>query len=613
MNSFQKFLKILAITPRIGISNVSYMVYYRVALNTGLRSLKFKEEKFVLPERPLFEFKKFPINSYPYDSRFYRRIADGVLRNQFVYFFKHFYIHPDSVDWTYDPFSKRRLSANDMNWTRVQDFGLETGDIKNLWELGRFYWLTDLALAASLENNRDYLLKLNELVSSFFEENDLNRGVHWRCGQEVAIRVINIILVADYLLNADDRLDYLVLKHIERIYHNIHYGIVQQNNHGVSEAAALIIGGLFLKDKYEIWAKYYNHGLQVINGQLKKLVAKDGSFSQHSTNYHRVMLDMVSLVEVYARKHDKRVFAQELGERLARSTEWLLAMIDEKFGTVPNLGANDGARILNFNSLPYEDFRPTIQLASCLFRNRRVFNHGLWDEPLYWLSNDLLEKEIDESRVQTVILDESYYIHKNEKLRLILKLANFKFRPKHNDVFHCDVTFDGVNYLCDSGSYSYYLPDGAFFKKTAAHNTITLNGEEQMPLLGRFMLGDWIKPSKILNDQSGEIGFVYTKSNGLTHTRRLRVDGRKVRIEDTVSGNIQNSVLHWHTPFPLSSLLRTADTVEVANMKLKFQNANKIVLSEARVSRFYNSFDDATRIDVHFDTGKIITYIEFLE
>ncbi|MCK7461449.1 MAG: hypothetical protein MZU84_04970 [Sphingobacterium sp.] len=66
----------------------------------------------------------------------------------------------------------------------------------------------------------------------------------------------------------------------------------QDNNHGTSEAAGLFIGGSWLatvdRNRYNQAQGYAEKGRKWLEERVKKLVAADGSFSQHSVNYHRV-------------------------------------------------------------------------------------------------------------------------------------------------------------------------------------------------------------------------------------------------------------------------------------------------------------------------------------
>ena len=81
------------------------------------------------------------------------------------------------------------------------------------------------------------------------------------------------------------------------------YAIGQDNNHGTSEAAALFVGGSWLAvhgdpSAGEIAAR----GRTMLEERVERLVASDGSFSQYSVNYHRLLLDTLSITEWWRRE-----------------------------------------------------------------------------------------------------------------------------------------------------------------------------------------------------------------------------------------------------------------------------------------------------------------------
>src|SRR3546814_4964922 len=76
------------------------------------------------------------------------------------------------------------------------------------------------------------------------------------------------------------------------------YAVAQANNHATSEAAALFIGGSWLAaNGSRAGESLVRRGRQHLEKQVARLVEEDGSFSQYSLNYHRVLLDTLSIVE----------------------------------------------------------------------------------------------------------------------------------------------------------------------------------------------------------------------------------------------------------------------------------------------------------------------------
>ena len=76
--------------------------------------------------------------------------------------------------------------------------------------------------------------------------------------------------------------------------------MAQDNNHGTSEAAALYIGGsLLVHNNHAEGNEWARKGSYWLENRARRLIGVDGSFSQYSLNYHRVVLDTFSMVEVW--------------------------------------------------------------------------------------------------------------------------------------------------------------------------------------------------------------------------------------------------------------------------------------------------------------------------
>ncbi|MEN1395660.1 heparinase, partial [Pseudomonas aeruginosa] len=68
--------------------------------------------------------------------------------------------------------------------------------------------------------------------------------------------------------------------HLRRIVPTIRYAIAQDNNHGTSEAAALFIGGSWLRAHGEPDAvTWMRLGRKWLENRAKHLIGEDGSFS----------------------------------------------------------------------------------------------------------------------------------------------------------------------------------------------------------------------------------------------------------------------------------------------------------------------------------------------
>ena len=129
------------------------------------------------------------------------------------------------------------------------------------------------------------------------------KGINWKCGQEVFIRTMHLILAAiilDQFKFTSEPLIALIEAHIKRIVPTISYAIAQNNNHGTSEAAALFVGGHFLcLNGLAQYKSVEILGRKWLENRANELFSKEGCFSQYSVNYHRLVLDTYSFCQSY--------------------------------------------------------------------------------------------------------------------------------------------------------------------------------------------------------------------------------------------------------------------------------------------------------------------------
>ena len=413
-----------------------------------------------------------------------------------------------------------------------------------------------LARAYAVSSKAIYLDTLNHWLNNWTENNQANSGPNWKCGQEAAIRVFNLIQAA-LILNQWDHpspsLNDLIYQHLKRISANIRYAIAQDNNHGTSEAAALFIGGHWclrassIESLRQRCGYFSRQGRKWLENRINKLVEEDGSFSQHSVTYHRVLLDTLIFVEYWRRKLDADPFSATFYQRAEAALNWLFMLTDAASGKSPNLGANDGAQILHIHACDYRDFRPSLQTASVLFHNRKFFAEGPWDEPGYWLGLKVDEAESVNRKRTSEVFPGGYAVMIGNDSWGLIRFPMYRFRPGHNDVFHFDLWFRGENICRDAGSYSYnpeVASDGTYFASVKAHNTVGFDDCEQMPRLGRFMLGQWIRADYVgaiekACDGSKSWTGSYRDYRGNRHQRKITWKKDEWAIEDSISGDFE--------------------------------------------------------------------------
>lgn len=457
-------------------------------------------------------------------------------------------------DWHSDPLSGWRVPDSSRVWWRIPDFDPRGGDIKRIWELSRFDWVLAWAQRARL-GDVHCLARLNDWLADWCRSNSPYFGPNWKCGQEASIRVMHLAMAAQLLGQVSQpapALCELVRLHLLRIAPTMSYAIGQDNNHGTSEAAALFIGGSWLQTQGVPCASHWAAlGRRWLENRAARLIADDGSFSQYSLNYHRVMLDTYSMAEVWRRQLNLPVFSERLQTRLRAASTWMRQMINPENGDGPNLGANDGARLLPLTDTPYRDYRPSLQLATVLYTGRRAYAEpGVWDYPLQWLGLPLPHDTVSQASSGQADAG-GYAMLRRGAIMAMLRYPRFRFRPSQADALHLDLWHGSANLLRDAGSYSYN--SGVqwlhYFGGTAGHNTVQFDDRDQMPRLGRFLFGDWLRTTRLepLVDQREALCFAagYHDQQGASHYRSVSLSDTLLCVVDEIDGFAYKAVLRW--------------------------------------------------------------------
>src|SRR3546814_19562119 len=129
-------------------------------------------------------------------------------------------------------------------------------------------------------------------------------------------------------------------------------------------------------------------------------------------------------------------------------------------GDAPNLGANDGARVLQLTATGYRDFRPSVQLAASLFRDERIYGPGAHDDTLEWL--DIKPGSRPAAAPRSPLFDQGgYAVLKRGTATAVLRYSRFHFRPSQADALHRDLWTLGEKLTSYGGLYrSHNGPNG---------------------------------------------------------------------------------------------------------------------------------------------------------
>jgi hypothetical protein len=529
----------------LGLTNIALAASYRIGVKLGLNPVRRLQAP--VPKGPFF-----------YNSSQTKPVPAVAVTawQESALLFSHWPIAvgKQPPDWLANPLSDQRMPAADRNWWEIPDFDPAVGDIKLIWELSRLDWVLAFAQRARL-GDADSLQRLNDWLTDWSHQNPPYKGPNWKCGQEASIRIMHLAMAALILgqvREAAQGLRELVQVHLQRIAPTVQYAMAQDNNHGTSEAAAWVIGGSWLEmlgvPDGARWAQAGRHWLE---NRASRLIGRQGSFSQYSLNYHRVMLDTFCFAEVWRRYLALPSFSAPWLARALAATQWLRHVINDINGDGPNLGANDGARLFQLSDAPYRDHRPSVQLAMTLFAGQRAYGaEGPWSSHLAWLG--LLVPKVQAPPPGDYVADDGgFALLRRGAAMVMLRYPRFRFRPSQADALHLDLWLGGDNVLRDAGTYSYNTEPQwiNYFGGTASHNTVQFDDRDQMPRISRFLLGDWLHTSifePLTQDQSiTRFAVGYRDRFGCTHKRSISLDPSSLQVVDEVAGFDRTVVLRW--------------------------------------------------------------------
>jgi hypothetical protein len=464
------------------------------------------------------------------------------------------------------------------HWTDYEtgkaDLQPSTSDIKLLWEPARFGWAFTLGRAYHLSGDEKYAETFWHNFETFSAANPPYLGPNWMSAQEAALRLMAFAWAGHVFGSSkhstNDRLSHLaqaIAQHAVRITQTIIYARAQHNNHLLSEAAGLLTAGLALRGHPNA-SRWRALGWKWLNQGLQSQIDAYGEYAQHSTNYHRLMLQIVLWANALAGTFGLR-WPHPTLEAVQRSVHWLLSLMDSDSGRVPNLGANDGAYIFPLTVCPFSDFRPVAQAAARVFLDYDL-PRGPWDEMALWFGAPAKGPRTLE--LPRYLGDQLY----GNRSWAYFRTAQFSSRPSHADQLHLDLWRRGLNIAQDAGTYLYNAapPWDNALTTAFVHNTVTVDGRDQMTRAGRFLYLDWVNAYRkaLPVEEPGELQRLRGRyrGDGYRHTRTVSVfEDDRWRIVDEIlplSWRKQNLTarLHWLLPDWKWNIENREESVEIS-------------------------------------------------
>jgi hypothetical protein len=414
------------------------------------------------------------------------------------------------VDWRLNPLTHDVAPL--IHWSQIDPVGpLGKGDLKLFAEIHRHSYFVTLGQAYWLTGDHRYAEEFANQASSWIGANPVGLGVGWAASRDVAFRAIAWLWALSLCADSHQvtpgfiaRLIKSLIEHGRHIEKYLSY-YFSPNTHLTGEALGLFYLGVALPElsRAADWRKL---GLRILLEQLPQQVRKDGVYFEQASCYHRYTADfymhlfaLIRANEIAIPREDERM----LWQRLEAMNDYLM-WIKRPDGAWPLIGDEDGGRLISFdpsrnwtkNGAQANDFRDTLAIGAAIFkRGDWKYAAGVAPVEMLWLLGPEAVACYDNLKAEAPpelsrAFEASGFFVMRDGWERDSSFALIDCGPHgaevgcghaHADALSIELALRGVTWLIDPGTYVYGAQPEArdWFRSTRAHNTATVDGQDQ--------------------------------------------------------------------------------------------------------------------------------------
>ena len=511
------------------------------------------------------------------DAAALRAAADDVLHGRWNVFAMRGMQLGFPPQWNRDP---KTGTVAPMSLGKTIDYRSErvVGDIKYLWEPSRHLELVTLAAAYRATGEQHYAQGAKILLLSWFEQCPYPMGVHWTSSLELAVRLLNWACAWQLLGDEVGRDAIFRKRWLDNIYQHCHFirGYFSRhssaNNHLFGEYMGLYVASL----QWPCWpesARWHALARRGLEAEALKQNATDGVNKEQAIYYHHEVMDMMLLCQHIGAANGES-FPPSYLQRLERMAEFLAALMDVG-GNVPMTGDADDAQMVRLSYEPeWSPYRSLLASCAILFSRADLkAKAGALDDKNRWLFGargvahwEALPPAGPEKPVMAFPEGGYYLLGKDfgtpGEVRIVADCAPLGYLSiaahGHADALSFTLSAGGEELLVDPGTYAYHTQKAwrDYFRGTAAHNTVQVDGQDQSEIGGNFM---WLRKAHaqlVTHRIAGEHQLFEGKHDGyrrladpVLHRRMIAFDSNRngVVVKDILECFGEHEVaLHWH-------------------------------------------------------------------
>jgi hypothetical protein len=411
----------------------------------------------------------------------------------------------DPIDWQLDPVSRRRAPL--VHWSRLDPLdGDRAGDSKVVWELNRHQWMVGLGQAYRMTNEERYAEAFGAYVDHWLASNPRGRGLNWASSLEVAFRLIAwcwaLVLFRQSQALRPERFARMQASIEDHAVHVEKYlsRYFSPNTHLMGEALGLFYAGTIFPALRSA-PRWREQGARILDDEMARQVLPDGVYFEQSTCYQRYAAEM-GLHYMMLCARNGLAAPPALRQRLQAMLDFLVAVRSPR-GEAPQIGDADGGWLLPLARRRPGDLRGLFGTAAALFgRPDYAWAAGGAVPELLWLLGpaglatfESLRPAPPDAGPSRLFAHGGYAVMRDGWAagghHLIFDVGPLGCPGSaghgHADLLSVQCSAFGEPFLVDAGAGTY--ADAAwrsFFRGTAAHSTVMVDGEGQAVPSGPF-------------------------------------------------------------------------------------------------------------------------------
>lgn len=432
-----------------------------------------------------------------------------------------------------------------LNQTLTFDGGLPdwsaSPDGDPLWTFNLHYfdYAYSLLWAYRATGQPRYLSCLIRLVNDWIESNPFWTPIAWNV-YPLSKRLIAWTTLLGHLRDDAtfqegclDRLVSSLCQQARFLAHNLEYDV--DNNHLITNARALIWAGVYLAGHPQAH-RWYDKGRALLERQANRQVLADGGHWERSSSYHLAVLQDFLETTLLKQQADKDA-SDGVVRAISKMYDFLLGIVRPD-GSLP---------LLNDSVVGYPVPVCDILAVGAVLLNRPDLKAIIKERPgeyLDWLLGEKGRRAFEAIPCQKAGLKSlglpqtGYYVlssnHNHHSHYLVFDCGPIGPRHSpahaHADTLSLELWAYNQAMIIDPGVYEYQTGKWRdYFRSTAAHNTVTVDGQDQSVFWGSFRVAEMARAELVQWETNDEYDYVEGRHNGYTRFKNPVIHQRSIR------------------------------------------------------------------------------------